>query len=91
MSEELITGDLQETLKLIAGELAFTDKGVNKYIIDKIRSATKESAKNLKNKEVSLIGADDEDLEVACCVCVVTQYLCDHFSIFVEKQTAVNH
>lgn len=86
-----IKGDLNETLKALAAELAFTDEGINKPVVDMVKDAVNSTAKTLKDKHTEFIDIDIEDLEVACYICTVTDLLLNHFADFVEKQNSVKH
>ena len=88
---DAIKGDLNEILKQLAVELAFTNEAINKPVVDMVRSSVKNVAKELKSKEVALIDTDIEDLEVACYICTITELLLNNFADFVEKKHSVKH
>ena len=91
---DVIKGDLNEILKQLAGELAFTNDGINKTVIElrfMVRDSVKSVAKELKSKEVALVDTDIEDLEVACYICTITELLLNNFADFVEKKYSVKH
>ena len=52
---DAIKGNLNEILKQLAVELAFTNEAINKPVIDMVRSSVKSVAKELKSKEVALV------------------------------------
>ena len=87
----IIKSDLNETLKALAIELAFTDEGINKPVVDMVKDTANSVAKDLKNKYAAFVEVDIEDMQVACYIRTVTELLLNHLADFVEKQNNIKH
>lgn len=84
-------GNLQEVLKELAADLAFTDSGVNAEIVKMVKESAKDAAKKLKSEDVALIDTDIEDVEVACYICTVVALVNGSLPGFLAEKHSKQH
>ncbi len=86
-----ITGNLNQVIKELASDLAFTDDNLNLNIIRMVKDAAKDSAKNLKSKDVAFIDSDIEDVEAACYILTIAEVLIQSLPAFIESKHSTQH